>query len=474
MRPLKSLAASPPRAPAAARRRGRDSTERPELAETRLSELERRVTEEIAEGRDELVGLASALIGFDTTAREVGDAPREEATLQEYLAGRLEAIGAAVDLWEPSAEELAGRPLVPEGLTFERRPQLAAHLAGKGDGRSLLLNGHIDVVSSEPREHWTSDPNQAEVREGKLYGRGSCDMKGGLAAMVFAAETLTSLGIRLVGDLTLCTNTDEESCGAGGMALVAHGVRADAGIVPEPTGFDAWIACRGSSFVTVEVPGRPGHAEMPQPHWREGGAVNAIEKAALIIDEIRRLREDWHNRDGLRHPYLAPGDIVPTVVTGGEWGVTYPASCRLRYVVAYPPTQADAEGWSTVVERELDERVARVTACDDWLGEHPPSVSWSSGVMPMEVSLDEPIIQIALGAGADLGKPGNPMGLDSWFDGATFTRFAATPTIAFGPSGLDGERMVAHTVDEFVSVDDLVTCAQALALAAMRYCGTAA
>src|SRR5207249_750990 len=133
--------------------------------------------------RDELVALASDLIAFDTTARAVGDPPREEAALQEYLAERLRAAGAEIDLWEPDAEALRGKPLVPPGLDFAGRPQLVALLRGNGAGRTLLFNGHIDVVSAEPLDRWTSDPFRAEVRDGNLYGRGACDMKGGIAAM---------------------------------------------------------------------------------------------------------------------------------------------------------------------------------------------------------------------------------------------------------------------------------------------------
>ena len=111
-------------------------------------------------------------------------------------------------------------------------------------------------------------------------------MKGGIAAMVFAAEALAQLGIRLDGDLLVATNTDEESSGAGGSALVEHGLRADAGIVTEPTGGQVWIACRGSEYGVIKVPGRPGHAEVRQPGWREGGAVNAIEKAAVVMEAM--------------------------------------------------------------------------------------------------------------------------------------------------------------------------------------------
>ena len=165
-----------------------------------LTELEQHVVDEIDRRGEELVELASALIRFDTEAREPEHPPREEAAFQEYLAGRLAALGAQIDLWEPAREDVHGSRLVPAGgLGFAGRPQLAARFPGAGGGRSLLLNGHIDVVSSAPRDAWTSDPNEPEVRHGKLYGRGSCDMKGGIAAMTFAAEVIAALGVRVSG-----------------------------------------------------------------------------------------------------------------------------------------------------------------------------------------------------------------------------------------------------------------------------------
>src|SRR5581483_963839 len=115
-----------------------------------LNNLERNVCAAIGERSSELVELASRLISFDTTARDVGDPPRDEAALQQYLGDRLAAIGAEVDLWEPDADALAGKPLVPPGLDFAGRPQLIARLPGRGEGRSLVFNGHIDVVSGEP------------------------------------------------------------------------------------------------------------------------------------------------------------------------------------------------------------------------------------------------------------------------------------------------------------------------------------
>lgn len=433
-----------------------------------LTERERAVVQEIARRRDELVALAATLIGFDTSVHALDEPARDEAALQGYLAGRLRAVGAEVELWEPAPEDVAGSRMTPPGLHFSGRPQLLARLHGAGHGRSLLFNGHIDVVTGEPRARWSHDPFQAVLREGRLYGRGACDMKGGVAAMVCAAETLASMGVRLAGDLLICTVTDEESTGVGGLAAVAHGVRADACVVPEPSDFAVWVACRGSLIPTITVPGRPGHAGMPQPHWREGGAVNAIEKSAVIMEALRRLQEDWRTRSAYRHPYLDPGEIVATMIAGGEWIVSYPSACALTYHVEYLPAQADANGWGAAVEREITEWVLRAAAADPWLAENPPTFSWAPEVPPAEIASDAPIAQLALAAGAAVGRPGPLAGLQNWFDGATFT-LAGTPSIAFGP----GHLARAHTVDEYVEVDDLVAIAQALALLALRFCGAA-
>lgn len=438
-----------------------------------LSEQEQRVVDEIGRRRDELVRLASDLIGFDTTARDPQDPPRQERQLQEYLGERLRRAGAAVEIFEPDPADFVGKPLYQPGMGFEGRPQLVARFAGTGGGKSLLLNGHIDAVSYEPIERWTSHPLQAEIREGNLYGRGSCDMKGGIACMIFASEILAELGVGLAGELIVATNTDEESSGAGGLALVLHGVEADAGIVTEPTNHDVWISCRGTSYSVISVPGRPGHAEVYQPHWREGGAVNAIEKAQVVLEALQRLREEWRNRKDLRHPRLSVPDVLPTLISAGEWAVTYPAECRITIAALYLPQQTDEQGWGFAVEREIDEWIARAAATDPWLAANPPTVTWwPNRVMSLEIPADEPIVPVVAAATAEVGRPGRLSGLDSWYDGATFTRLAGTPAIAYGPPGFDPDgRSVAHTIDEFVPVDGLVACSQALAVATMRFCG---
>lgn len=436
------------------------------MAEVR-SALEEKVVEVVRASRDELLALTAELVACDTTARTPGMPARDEERLQHILKRRLEKLGAETDLWEPEPTGTGNRHL-PDDLDFAGRPQLAAHLRGVGGGRSLLLNGHIDAVDVDPREKWTADPFTMVERDGRLYGRGTGDMKGGIAALVVALEALRRTGVRLAGDVVFCTVTDEESSGAGGFAAVARGVKADAGICAEPTGFDAWVACRGTLTPFVTVTGRAGHAEVRQPHWREGGAVNAIEKAVPIIQAAQRLREEWRDRADQQHPLLSPGDIVPTIVQGGTWEVTYPESCTVCFDCMYLPGHLDDQGAGGAVEAEVRQAFEAAAAADPWFDEHPLSYEWRCDIVPAEMPADHPLVLATLDAGAGLGRAGKAGGLDSWHDAATFTLRGGTPTFSYGCDGL----ATAHTIDEWIVTDELVDAAAVYALATMRWCGT--
>ncbi|MGL6280134.1 MAG: M20 family metallopeptidase, partial [Gaiella sp.] len=268
--------------------------------------------------------------------------------------------------------------------------------------------------------------------------------------------------------------TDEESSGAGGTALVDRGLRADAAVVTEPTDLEVWTCCRGSSYATVTVDGRAGHTEIPQPSWRDGGAVNAIEKATVIVDVLRELRERWAADPDLTHPVLARPDVLATVVRAGDWAVTIPGSCTLVLGALFLPAQADADGFARDVERAVEEWVVRRAGeRDDWLAAHPPRFAWEpQAVMPYAIEPDQPIVHATESALASLGLPVRRAGLDSWFDAATLSVLGGVPAIGLGPSGLGRDGVpVAHTVDEHVPVDDLVRTAQALAVTALRFCG---
>ena len=419
--------------------------------------------------RDDLVTLLGDLVAYDTRAPDPDYAPRDEAALQEYVARRMRAAGLAVRVWEPEPAELPpNRYAIPAGHHFRGRPQLLAVATGTGGGRSLLFNGHIDVVSAEPREQWTSDPFAPEVRDGRLYGRGACDMKGGVASMLLATEVLRALRVPLRGDLVVNTVTDEESTGAGSLAVAASGLRADGGIIPEPTSLTAWLGTRGSLMPAITVEGRAGHAGFPAAHWSEGGPVNAIEKMQLVLDALQRLRREWQLRPDTQHPVLAAGSIVPTALRSGQWMVSYPADATLECHVQYVPAQGAADGYGARVEAEIEACVLAAAAADPWLADHPPRFRWPGDAPAGFVDRDEPVSATTLDAMAALGLPATVASRTTFFDGPTFTR-AGIPTIAFGP----GDIQLAHAVDEHVPVEELVVAAQVLAVAAMRFCGVA-
>ncbi len=429
---------------------------------------EQRLVDSIAVRSDELVALLCELIGFDTTSRSDPEAPaRAEAALQQLLAARLRAAGAEVDVWEPSRADVADHPLCPAGgIGFAGRPQLAARLPGSGSGPSLLLNGHIDVVPARREDGWEDDPFDAQVRDGRVIGRGACDMKGGIAAMVLAAEAVVAAG-GVAGDLIVCTNTDEESSGVGGLACARHGVAADFAIVPEPTSLEIWPACRGSVYCSVELAGRSGHTEQEHASWRDGGAVNAIDKARHLLAGVERLRADWRSRRSSHHPLLDPPDIVASrLVADSGWSVTIPDRAEITLAVLVLPSQADADGWTRGVREEVEHFLRGWCDADPWLAANPPSFAWHTEVNPSETPPDTASVRTLQAVNEALGLAPTLGGLGSWYDGATFALETGTPALMYGPSSIDR----AHTVGEWVPIADLVACAQALALAAWRLC----
>ena len=409
--------------------------------------------------------LTGELVAFDTVTHTSGAPAREERALQELVAALLRAHGAEVELHEPDAGALRPHPMVPDGLTFEGRPQLVGRFRGSGGGRTLLLNGHVDVVDVEPRADWTQpDPFAAVVRDGRLYGRGSCDMKGGVASMIIAACTLAELGVPLAGDLIVNTVTEEESTGAGGL-FAARLLQADGAIVPEPSGLAVWVACRGSLLPRITVRGRAGHAGIAPLAPEQGGAVNAIEKMTVVLEAVARLREHWAGRP--RHPYSRPAIACrrSSREASGSSPTRPPARSSATSstcpTAPTPPATARSSSANSRTGSPTPRRATRGCA------RTRPRSSGASGACRPPRSPRMILVQTLVGAGRDLGQPTDLGGLDNWHDGATLTVEAGIPAVCFGP----GDVHRAHTVDEYVPIDDLVACAQRIALAAMRFCG---
>jgi acetylornithine deacetylase len=429
------------------------------------------VDDHIVQHEAELVELVRDLVRFDTTSVDLSPGSdhtsNQEAELQAYVGDRLRTLGCRVDQWEPDAAEFAGHPMMPPWHHWRNRPITVGRLSGAGGGRSLLVNGHVDVVSPGDPSAWTSPPFAAEVRDGRIFGRGAVDMKGGIGAAIFALEGLAACGIRLRGDVVVEMVPDEETCAMGTIAAIARGYRADAGLVPEPTRLNLWVATRGLLHGTLRVPGRSAHAEMNQPHWRDGGGVNAISLTAALMSALDELSADWRTRPDKRHPLLGAPGIHPTIIRGGTFISNIPESCELAINTTYLPANRDERGYGSIPRGEIETAVANEATRHEWLAEHPPTWSWYTDYPPSEIPSDSAIIPEVQRATADLGLSPAAEGIDTTYDGALLTLFADTPSPAFGP----GDLRRAHAVDEWVGIDELLLGARAYARVFCRWCG---
>jgi len=434
--------------------------------------LESAVDEFISSHTDDLVELVRSLVRFDTTSVDLspgsGHTENQEAELQSFVGDRLQAVGADVDQWEPDPDEFADHPMMPSWHHWRNRPITVGTLRGTGGGRSLVVNGHIDVVA--PGDGWTSPPFAAEVRDGRIYGRGACDMKGGVGAALFALEALAACGIELAGDVVFQAVPDEETCAMGTVAAIARGYRGDAGLVPEPTRFNLWIATRGLLHGTLTVPGRSAHAEMNQPTWQEGGGVNAIQKTAYLLTALDRLGADWAARADKRHPLLGTPGLNPTGIRGGTFISNVPERCTVDFNTTYLPANRDKRGYGSIPRGEIERAIAEAARADDWLADHPPTWSWYTDYPPSEIDPQASIVEVVREVGRELGVDLIPEGIDTTYDGALLTLFADTPSPAFGP----GDLTRAHAPDEWVGIDELVLASRLYVRAVVAWCGTAA
>lgn len=210
----------------------------------------------------------------------------KEIGAQKKVANKLNQMGLEVDIWEPGGEEFIKHPYFCATRTdFAGSPNVVGVWRGTGGGKSLILNGHIDVVPAGDETQWLHDPFSGKVTDGKMYGRGVTDMKGGNVSLLFAIECLKQLGIKLKGDVIFQSVIEEESGGGGTLSAILRGYRADAAIIPEPTDMKIFPKQQGSMWFKIRVKGRSAHGGTRY----EG--ISAIEKSMIVIEEIQRLEK---------------------------------------------------------------------------------------------------------------------------------------------------------------------------------------
>lgn len=396
------------------------------------------------------------------------DSFKHEDLAQEALRKHLDAMGMETEFQYPDAEELKeyeGKPGYYADHKFENRPNLVGVLSGKGGGKSILLSGHIDVVQRGSK--WTFDPFAGTVNDGKIYGRGAVDMKGGIAAMTMAVKAIQGAGLKLKGDVKVGTVVDEEAGGMGTLALMAAGNRADGCIITEPTDLQIAPLCRGILWGKIVIEGRAGHIELKQGDWRDGGAVDAIEKGLLYIKAIRNLNQDWAVTKN--HKYMTlPCAVNLAEFHAGEYPTTFANHAEIVFDAQYLPREKDVNGLGSKVKKELEDFVAAVAQTDDWLRENPPYIEWLIDADCGETLDDQPFFKQVVESTHQVRPESDIEGIGFHTDMGWFCN-VGIPTMNIGP----GNPRLAHHSDEFVEIKDLVTCVKIIASIIMDWCEVA-
>lgn len=382
-----------------------------------------------------------------------------ETGVQKLIAKKLEEIGLEVDMWYPDGEELANHPNFCASRTdFSISPNVVGIWRGSGDGRSLVLNGHIDVVPEGDLNQWEHHPYSGKIIDGKLFGRGSTDMKGGNLSLLLAIQALKETGTKLKGDLYFHSVIEEESGGAGTLAAVLRGYKADAAIIPEPTNMKIFPAQQGSMWFRLTIIGKAAHGGTRY----EG--ISAIEKAGVVLQAIKDLEMIRNKRitDPLYKDIPIPVPINVGKISGGNWPSSVPDSVVLEGRIGVAPHETLEE-----VKKELEDYLSNMQ--DPWFIKHPVTVEWFGAQwLPGSIETDHLLMNtLSKNYKQVLGKEpiieASPWGTD----GGLLSQVGNTPSIVFGP----GVTAVAHYPNEYIEISKIMEAAEIIALTIYDWCG---
>ena len=386
-----------------------------------------------------------------------------EGPCQDWLARDFAARGWSVDRYTLAEVEMAHLPGFSPVMDtdYAKAVQVVAAIRSPEQrGRSLILQGHVDVVPEGPLPMWTSPPFAPTIRDGRLYGRGAGDMKAGVSAMVFALTALRDCGYAPASDVYVQTVTEEECTGNGALSTLARGYRADACLIPEPTGQNVLRGTVGVMWFRLKLRGRPAHVS------RSEQGTNAILSAFGLIEAIRDFTRELNERVK-QHPWFgkvpAPIKFNPGKIRGGDWASSTPAWCEVDCRIAVLPGTPLAE-----FRRELQDVVTTAAKRDAFLANNLPEIEWN-GFQADDYVLEpgsdfETAVRSAhhVAMGDEPGETLLPAVTDCRFYG----RYYDIPSLSYGPASTDG-----HGFDECVELDSLKRTTLVIARFIAQWCG---
>ena len=412
--------------------------------------------------------LDEVAVGFDDQLRFTMDLMRhpslrgQEHTAQNAFYDALEARGYEMDRWAIDVAEIENHPgFSPVKVDYKNALNVVGtHHHTEAKGRSLILNGHIDVVPTGPLGMWTSPPFEPHIAGDWLYGRGGADMKSGLCANVFALDALRRLGFQPAARVHVQSVTEEECTGNGALSALVRGYRAEAALIPEPEENMLVRANAGVIWFQVHVRGRPFHV-------REAGrGSNAIEAAYTLMGALKELETEWNSRRA-DYPYFSeldhPININVGKIAGGDWASSVPAWCTLEVRTAIYPGVDPRDA-----AQEIEACLQTKSRVDAFLSENPPEVEYNGffarGYVLEEGSDAEQVLGQA--HAASFGSSLESFVTPGYLDGRVFVLYDECPCLVYGPVSHD-----IHAFDERVSLASLQRVTGTIALFISNWCG---
>ena len=379
---------------------------------------------------DELIGIVSELVQIPSL---LGD----EAPVQHWVANHLRVSGLETGIWDLDDSVKSLPNAGDSGVPFAGRPNVTAVRSGGSTGRSLILNGHVDVVSPDPVDAWSYDPWSAEIVGNLMFGRGANDMKCGVGLNLFLARLMSELNIGLGGDLKIHSVIEEECTGNGSLAASKRD-RADAVIVTEPDFSSVTVAHLGVMWFQIHVTGKSAHAG-----WAWQG-VNAIVKAVPVIQALQDLDFSLNTKvhpvwEGIHHPI----NLNIGVINGGNWPSTVPGACELHCRGSFFPDMTIQE-----LRRAIEQAIAQATGGDEWLAGHPPTITFD-GFQTEGVILDEdvPFLKVLEDAHNSVISTPLQKRVATAVNDMRYYIFEGMPATCYGASGGN-----AHAADEWLDL----------------------
>ena len=384
----------------------------------------------------------------------------KEGGAQAIVVEKCRQIGLDIDLWEIGDGELRNHPhFYCDRKDFKGNPNLVAVRKGSGGGKTLILNGHIDVVPEGDLTAWHDDPYSGKLEKGKVYGRGTTDMKGGNVSLLLALESIVKSGIRLKGDVIFQSVIEEESGGAGSLAAILRGYRADGAIIPEPTNMKFFPLQQGSMWFRLKIKGKSAHGGTRY----EG--LSAIDKSMGVIEEIKKLEKE--RNEEFNHPLYQnipiPIPINIGSIKSGNWPSSVPDTAVLEGRFGVAPTET-----MEAAQLSLENQIKALNHTDAWFKEKPIELEWfGARWIPGSLPLDHPLMQtLSTHYEKVIGeKPlieASPWGTD----GGYLSSVGLIPVVVFGP----GETKMAHDANEYIEVDKMMETAEIIALTIIEWC----